>query len=151
MSNHSILTTLEKKGNNSKQNPLYCRKRMSQLFDNKMFEESPFNDIFKKSNFSDLPAQIFHPYKLMIMVALRRFGALDFPALRNGIRINSDGNLANHLRVLEDLEIIQYRKEFEGRKPKTFYELTDKGKNELQRLVFYFTDFIKDVGSYEST
>lgn len=101
-------------------------------------------EILKKEDFLKLPAQIFHPYRLMMLIALMRFGALDFPALRDGIQIKSDGNLANHLRVLEDLELISYRKEFVDRKPKTFYELTPKGKEQLQLLMYHLKDFTKD-------
>ncbi|NDF35863.1 MAG: transcriptional regulator [Nitrosopumilaceae archaeon] len=76
---------------------------------------------------------------------MRRFGALDFPALRDGIQIKSDGNLANHLRVLEDLELIEYKKEFVDRKPKTFYRLTPGGKEIFQSLLRHFKDFSSDV------
>jgi len=107
--------------------------------------DGSIDEILKKENFVKLPAQIFHPYRLMMLIALRRFGALDFSALRDGAQIKSDGNLANHLRVLEDLELITYKKEFVDRKPKTFYELTPKGKEQLQSLVHYLQDFTKDV------
>lgn len=107
--------------------------------------DSSIDEILKKEDFVKLPAQIFHPYRLMILIALRRFGALDFPALRDGAQIKSDGNLANHLRVLEDLGLITYKKEFVDRKPKTFYELTPKGIEQLQSLVHYLQDFTKDV------
>ena len=111
---------------------------------NEFVADDSIDEILKKENFLKLPAQIFHPYRLIILIALRRFGALDFTALRDGIQIKSDGNLANHLRVLEDLELIQYRKEFVDRKPKTVYELTPKGKEQFQSLMYYLKDFTND-------
>lgn len=107
--------------------------------------DGSIDEILKKEDFLKIPSQIFHPYRLMILTALRRFGALDFPALRDGIQIKSDGNLANHLRVLEELELIEYEKEFVERKPKTFYRLTPKGKEIFQSLLLHFKDFASDV------
>lgn len=121
---------------------------MSQEFVNNSDEfvrDSSMHDVLKKEEFLKLPAQIFHPYRLLILVALWRWGSLDFTSLKDGIPIKSEGNLANHLRVLEDLQLIRYRKEFVERRPKTFYELTDQGKGKYQDLVFYISDFVKEL------
>ncbi len=54
----------------------------------------------------------------------------------------TDGNLASHLKALEQTEYIEVRKEFIGRKPKTTYNATDIGKlafkehlNNLENLI----------------
>jgi len=41
----------------------------------------------------------------------------------------TDGNLASHLKALEQQEIILVSKQFVGRKPSTTYQATDVGKN----------------------
>lgn len=40
----------------------------------------------------------------------------------------TDGNLASHMKKLEDLKYINVHKSFFGRKPNTVYEITEKGK-----------------------
>jgi DNA-binding HxlR family transcriptional regulator len=145
-----MLTTLQKKGVNkddltAKQGVSVSQEFADNSQNTEFVADGSIDEILKKEDILKLPAQIFQPYRLMILMALRRFGALDFPALRDGIQIKSDGNLANHLRVLEDLKLIEYRKEFVGRKPKTFYELTPKGKEQLESLLHYLKDFTSDV------
>ena len=44
----------------------------------------------------------------------------------------SDGNLASHLKNLEDKKYIQVRKEFVGRKPQTTYAVTKEGKKAFE-------------------
>jgi DNA-binding MarR family transcriptional regulator len=40
----------------------------------------------------------------------------------------TDGNLASHLKKLEELEYISVHKSFFGRKPNTVYKITAEGK-----------------------
>lgn len=107
-------------------------------------EDNSIDEIFNEEEFLKLPNQIFNPYRLLILSTLSRWGSLDFSALREGIQIRSDGNLANHLKVLEDLELIKIKKEFDNRKPKTFYRLTDKGKKLLKDLKLHFKHISDD-------
>lgn len=152
MNYHSFLTNLQIKENINDQLVDDAGDIVSQEFANGtnyaaggIVVDSSIHDVLKKEEFLKLPAQIFHPYRLLILVALWRWGSLDFTSLRDGIPLKSEGNLANHLRVLEDLELIRYRKEFVERRPKTFYELTDKGKEKFQDLMFYMRDFLKEL------
>lgn len=110
----------------------------------KIVQDQSIDDVFKEEEFLKLPSQIFNPYRLLLLIALWRWGSLDFPALRAGVQMKSDGNLANHLRVLEDLELVSYNKEFVDRKPKTFYKLTEKGEKTLDKLKFYLEKFLSE-------
>lgn len=107
-------------------------------------EDNSIDEIFNEEEFLKLPNQVFNPYRLLILSTLSRWGSLDFSALREGIQIRSDGNLANHLKVLEDLELIKIKKEFDNRKPKTFYRLTDKGEKLLKELKLHFKHISDD-------
>lgn len=99
------------------------------------------DDILKNVNLLKIPSQVFNPHRLLILTGLDRFGALDFPSLRDGVLLNrSDGNIANHLRVLEDLELIKVEKTFVDRKPKTYYRLTTKGKVIVKDLAKQLVD-----------
>ena len=107
--------------------------------------DNEIDDILKSVHFLKMPAQVFNPHRLLILTALDRFGGLDFPALRDGVLINrSDGNLANHLRVLEDLELLEVEKGFVDRKPKTYYTLSTKGKDLVKELATRLTGIFGD-------
>lgn len=107
--------------------------------------DSDLNAVFRNIEFLKIPSQIFNPHRILILFALKKFRELDFSSLRELAGIRSDGNLANHLRVLEDVKMINVGKEFVGRRPKTFYELTDNGKIQVDKLSNYLYNFL-DVG-----
>ena len=62
------------------------------------------------------------------MSALMVNDMVDFNALKELLEL-TDGNLASHLKALEQQEIIVVSKQFVGRKPSTTYQATDNGKN----------------------
>jgi DNA-binding HxlR family transcriptional regulator len=66
--------------------------------------------------------------RLGIMSTLMVNNTLDFNALKELLEL-TDGNLASHLKALEQQEIIVVSKQFVGRKPSTTYMATDKGKD----------------------
>jgi DNA-binding HxlR family transcriptional regulator len=66
--------------------------------------------------------------RLGIMSALMVNDTLDFNALKELLGL-TDGNLASHLKALEQQEIIVVSKQFIGRKPSTTYRATGGGKN----------------------
>lgn len=68
--------------------------------------------------------------RLGAMALLVAEGPRDFVALRRALGV-SDGNLATHLRVLEEAAYITVRKEFVGRRPRTTYAATGKGRAAL--------------------
>lgn len=65
--------------------------------------------------------------RLGIMSALMVNDTLDFNALKDLLEL-TDGNLASHLKALEQQEIIVVSKQFIGRKPSTTYRATELGK-----------------------
>lgn len=66
--------------------------------------------------------------RLGIMSALMVNDTLDFNALKELLRL-TDGNLASHLKALEQQEIILVTKQFIGRKPSTSYQATPYGRD----------------------
>ena len=62
------------------------------------------------------------------MSALMVSDNLDFNALKDLLGL-TDGNLASHLKALEQQEIITVSKQFVGRKPSTTYTATEGGRN----------------------
>jgi DNA-binding HxlR family transcriptional regulator len=70
--------------------------------------------------------------RLGIMSALMVNDTMDFNALKELLDL-TDGNLASHLKALEQQEIITVSKQFIGRKPSTSYQATRHGR-ELFRM-----------------
>ncbi|MCU0444807.1 MAG: transcriptional regulator [Microscillaceae bacterium] len=52
---------------------------------------------------------------------------VDFNTLKELLQA-TDGNLATHLTALEQLQYIEFKKEFVGKKPKTSYRVSSTGK-----------------------
>ena len=65
--------------------------------------------------------------RLGIMSVLTASGQSDFNTLKGMLGV-SDGNLASHIRALEELGYIETQKQFIGRKPNTSYSVTDAGR-----------------------
>ncbi|WP_299759400.1 transcriptional regulator [uncultured Pontibacter sp.] len=65
--------------------------------------------------------------RLGIMSVLMVEEKVDFNTLKENLQL-TDGNLASHLRALEEAQYIQVEKQFVGRKPKTTYQATESGK-----------------------
>ncbi len=65
--------------------------------------------------------------RLGIMSALMVNDSLDFNALKELLDL-TDGNLASHLKALEQKKIVTVSKDFVGRKPRTTYQATEHGK-----------------------
>ena len=81
-----------------------------------------------KNSFSNLQKVFESRIRLGIMSALMVNDTLDFNALKELLGL-TDGNLASHLKALEQQEIIVVSKKFVGRKPSTSYQATGQGKD----------------------
>jgi DNA-binding HxlR family transcriptional regulator len=64
--------------------------------------------------------------RLGIMSVLMVSDSCDFNSLKDTLDV-TDGNLASHLKNLEENDLIQVNKQFLGRKPNTRYSITEKG------------------------
>lgn len=65
--------------------------------------------------------------RLGIMSILMVNDWVDFTEMKSLLDI-TDGNLASHSSALEKGEYIEVKKEFMGKKPKTSYRVTNKGR-----------------------
>ena len=64
--------------------------------------------------------------RLGIMSVLIINDSCDFNSLKETLNV-TDGNLASHLKALEEKGMIRVNKQFIGRKPNTSYSATDAG------------------------
>ena len=69
--------------------------------------------------------------RLGIMSVLIVNDTVDFNTLKELLEL-TDGNLASHIRALENLGYIQTIKQFISRKPNTRYKITDQGRTSFQ-------------------
>jgi DNA-binding HxlR family transcriptional regulator len=79
-----------------------------------------------KSIISDLNKVFDNRVRLGIMSVLMVNESFDFNGLKETLSV-TDGNLASHLKALEEKGLIKVNKQFIGRKPNTNYLITGEG------------------------
>ena len=72
--------------------------------------------------------------RLAIMAVLASGEPVEFTSLRR-LLATTDGNLATHLGVLERASYVRVQKGFLGRKTRTTYGVTEKGRRAFARHV----------------
>jgi DNA-binding MarR family transcriptional regulator len=87
-----------------------------------------------------------HRSRLGACALLSGAEAISFSSLRELLG-ETDGNLGAHLRKLEEAGYVAVRKEFQNRKPVTWYVLAAKGKQALTAHLDAMQAVIRGVGS----
>lgn len=90
----------------------------------------------------ELDRIIHERMRLAIVSALAANATLSFNELKQ-LLDTSDGNLSVHARKLEDAGYVRCSKTFEGRTPRSDYELTGSGRQALQRYLSHMEALIK--------
>ena len=81
--------------------------------------------------------------RLGIMSVLAVNTSMDFTGLREALEV-TDGNLASHLRALEEAGYISMDKSFINRKPNTKYTITEDGLENFRRHINALEDLINN-------
>lgn len=81
--------------------------------------------------------------RLRIMSILMVNEQYDFNSFKELLEV-TDGNLASHLRNLENAEYIRVEKTFAGRKPLTNYSATKEGKKAFQLHLDFLENLINE-------
>ncbi|MBL8187984.1 MAG: transcriptional regulator [Acidobacteria bacterium] len=90
----------------------------------------------------ELDNLIHERVRLGIVSALAANESLTFSALKELLK-TTDGNVSVHTRKLEDAGYINCTKSFEGRVPKTEYQLTDTGRQALEQYLDHMEALIQ--------
>lgn len=90
----------------------------------------------------ELDAVIHERMRLGIISALAVNNVLSFADLKKLLN-TTDGNLSVHARKLEEADYIGCKKFFEGRMPRTEYNLTSKGRHALEQYLSEMEQLIK--------
>jgi DNA-binding transcriptional ArsR family regulator len=85
---------------------------------------------------------VYERVRLGIMSSLAVREELTFSELKSLFDV-SDGNLSAHARKLEEADYVTCTKSFEGRRPKSAYRLTQKGRTALNRYLDHVEAVIK--------
>jgi DNA-binding HxlR family transcriptional regulator len=85
---------------------------------------------------------IHEPMRLGIVSALAVNESLSFNELKDLLK-TTDGNLSVHARKLEEGRYISCNKHFEGRVPKTEYQLTASGRRALEDYLHHMEALIR--------
>ena len=80
--------------------------------------------------------------RLAIVSALAVNSSLTFNELKR-LLDTTDGNLSVHARKLEDADYIVCTKSFEGRVPRTEYQLSAAGRRALERYLAHMEALIR--------
>ena len=82
--------------------------------------------------------------RLAIVSALAVNPMLTFGELKDALDL-SDGNLSVHSQKLEEAGYVQCKKTFEGRKPRSEFRLTPKGRAALDKYLNHMEKLIQVV------
>jgi len=95
-----------------------------------------------KNIISDINKVFESRVRLGIMAVLLANPEADFNTLKEVLEL-TDGNLASHLKALEKGEYVMFEKKFIGRKPKTIYRASEKGKEAFKAHLAALENLIK--------
>jgi len=97
----------------------------------------------------ELDRLIHERVRLGIVSALAVNGTTPFTDLRDLLG-TTDGNLSAHARRLEDAGYVLCHKSFEGRTPRTDFELTPKGRKALRDYLDHMEAIIRATREREA-
>jgi DNA-binding MarR family transcriptional regulator len=95
-------------------------------------EQEMTEDIYKE--IAELDKVIHERARLAIMTLLYHHREVNFNYLKEALQ-TSEGNLATHLRALEDAGYIEVTKGFRGKRPETTYRISEKGRKEYKKYL----------------
>lgn len=93
---------------------------------------------------ASLDRVIHERVRLGIVSALAAGGKMTFVELKTALGL-TDGNLSVHARRLEEAGYVRCRKGFDGRVPRTEFELTARGRAALGRYVDHMEALVRAV------
>ena len=85
-------------------------------------------------DFNGLDTAVHGPIRLGVLTALQTAGPLDFTTLKKRLDV-ADGAIGIHLRKLENIGYIGCKKSFVGRRPRSTYRITSRGRGALRNYL----------------
>jgi DNA-binding MarR family transcriptional regulator len=97
-----------------------------------------------KNLFKKLDKAFENKIRLGIMSALMVNSQVSFNDLKEILEL-TDGNLASHLKYLENEDYVSVHKSFVNRKPNTVYTITDAGKTAFETHLNALEEILKQL------
>lgn len=95
---------------------------------------------------SEINETVHQRHRLGILTITAEAPRADFGYLREALGLTA-GNLSRHLTVLEDAQLVQVEKGYEGRRPRTWVRITRQGRKALAREIATLTELVRRHGS----
>lgn len=97
-----------------------------------------------KNSFQNLDKAFDNKVRLGVMSILSVNTRASFNHLKETLNV-TDGNLASHLKSLENAGYITVNKSFKNRKPNTSYEISEAGKNAFENHIQALEEILKQL------
>ena len=91
---------------------------------------------------NDLDETVHQRHRLGILTITAEAKSADFGYLRDALEL-TPGNLSRHLTVLEEAGLIQVTKGYEGRRPRTWVQITSEGRSALSSELAALTELLR--------
>lgn len=102
------------------------------------------NDDRTPIDFNALDSAVHGPIRLGALTSLHTDGPLDFTTLRKRLDV-ADGALGMHMRKLEEAGYVNCKKTFVGRRPRSIYRITPRGRSALAGYLASMQELIRAV------
>jgi DNA-binding transcriptional ArsR family regulator len=93
-----------------------------------------------------LDETVHQRHRLGILTITAEAQSADFGYLREALGL-TPGNLSRHLTVLEEAGLIQVAKGYEGRRPRTWVQITSDGRSALAAELAALTELLRHHGT----
>jgi len=93
-----------------------------------------------------LDETVHQRHRLGILTITAEAESADFGYLRDALGL-TPGNVAMHLTVLEDAGLMQVNKGYEGRRPRTWVQITSDGRSALAAELAALTELLRRHGA----
>lgn len=77
---------------------------------------------------------VHQKHRLGILTVAAESKRVEFGYLRDSLELTA-GNLSRHIAVLEEAELVQVEKGYDGKRPKTWVSITPEGKKALEQEI----------------
>lgn len=81
---------------------------------------------------ADLDDVVHQRHRLGILTIAAEAKQVEFGYLREALGLTA-GNLSRHITVLEEADLVAVRKGYDGKRPRTWVRITDRGRTALAR------------------
>lgn len=92
---------------------------------------------------------IHSPVRLSIMAALRAADSVHFGLLRDTVEV-SDSLLSKHVAALEDAGYVEATKGYVGRRPRTWFSLTVRGREAFDSYLAVLHEILDDTAALDN-